>query len=149
MEMEHFCNELSMHFIQPGHLVFDLLILDPKSISLALDRLHYIDYYVMHMTKVMQKFTIMPAIQATITGRGQITLPVAIRRQLGVKPGGKIIFKIEGNGTVSVDVAPFTFQTVRASVPPLPRPLTEEVMTDVIADARTARYRRTQASTKL
>lgn len=90
----------------------------------------------------------MRAIQATITERGQITLPVAVRRQLGVEPGGKILFQIEDNGTVSVAVAPFTFQTVRASVPPLTRPLTEEVLTEVIEDARTARYLRSRASTK-
>lgn len=90
----------------------------------------------------------MRAIQATLTERGQITLPAAVRRQLGVEPGGKVLFQIEDNGTVSVAVAPFTFQTVRASVPPLARPLTEEVLTEVIEDARTTRYRRAQASTK-
>lgn len=90
----------------------------------------------------------MRAIQATITERGQITLPVAVRRQLGLEPGGKILFQIEDNGTVSVAAAAFTFQTVRASVPPLARPLTEDVLTEVIEDARTARYRRSLATAK-
>ncbi len=90
----------------------------------------------------------MRAIQATITERGQVTLPAAVRRQLGVEPGGKILFQIEDNGTVRVAVAPFTFQTVRASVPPLAHPVTDETLADVLEDARTARYRRSGASTK-
>lgn len=90
----------------------------------------------------------MRVIQASITERGQVTLPVAVRRQLGVEPGGKILFQIEDNGTVSVAVAPFTFQTVRASVPPLAHPITDEDLAEAREEARTARYRRSQTPTK-
>jgi antitoxin PrlF len=100
------------------------------------------------MLQATQGVDLMRAIQATITERGQVTLPAAVRRQLGVEPGGKILFQIEDNGTVSVAVAPFTFQTVRASVSPLDHPMSDETLAEVLEDARTARYRRSRASAK-
>ena len=41
---------------------------------------------------------------AKITMRGQITIPVGIRRRLGVKDGDKVIF-IEENGRVIIENA--------------------------------------------
>ena len=41
---------------------------------------------------------------AKITMRGQITIPVAIRKRLGVKDGDKVVF-IEENGRVIVENA--------------------------------------------
>lgn len=84
----------------------------------------------------------MRAIQASITERGQVTLPAAVRRQLGALPGGKILFQLEDDGSVTLTAPPFTFQTVRASVPPLSRPLTDEALAEALDEARTARYRR-------
>ena len=37
---------------------------------------------------------------AKITSKGQITIPVAIRRMLGVKDGDKVLFVQEGNKVV-------------------------------------------------
>jgi AbrB family looped-hinge helix DNA binding protein len=39
-----------------------------------------------------------PIISATVTSKGQITVPVEIRRFLGIKPGDKIRFKKEKTG---------------------------------------------------
>lgn len=39
-----------------------------------------------------------PSYLATITSKGQITVPVEIRRSLGVKPGDKIRFVQQENG---------------------------------------------------
>ena len=39
---------------------------------------------------------------AKISNRGQITIPVAIRRKLGVKDGDKVIF-LEENGRIFMD----------------------------------------------
>ncbi len=41
---------------------------------------------------------------AKITTRGQITIPVAIRKKLGVKDGDKVVF-IEENGHIIVENA--------------------------------------------
>jgi AbrB family looped-hinge helix DNA binding protein len=39
-----------------------------------------------------------PSFCATITSKGQITVPVEIRRTLGVKPGDKLRFEQQENG---------------------------------------------------
>ena len=36
--------------------------------------------------------------QASITGKGQITVPQQIRRALGVRPGDKLLFETDGAG---------------------------------------------------
>jgi len=41
---------------------------------------------------------------ATITTRGQITLPIAVRKKLNVREGGKVIF-LEENGRVVIENA--------------------------------------------
>lgn len=42
-------------------------------------------------------------IAATVTSKGQVTLPVAIRRLLGLKPGSRVTFIVEDDGTVHLD----------------------------------------------
>jgi len=36
--------------------------------------------------------------QATITSKGQITVPREVRRMLGVRSGDKLLFESDGNG---------------------------------------------------
>lgn len=36
--------------------------------------------------------------QARITSKGQITVPRDIRRALGVRPGDRLLFEVEGGG---------------------------------------------------
>ena len=38
--------------------------------------------------------------QATLTSKGQITLPKAIRQALGVTAGGKVSFELRGNDVI-------------------------------------------------
>ena len=40
--------------------------------------------------------------KAKITSKGQITLPAEVRKALGLKPGGKIVFFEDGNGGFTV-----------------------------------------------
>lgn len=42
----------------------------------------------------------MNAMYATITSKGQVTLPVAVRRALGLKPGQKLAVKVEDDSVV-------------------------------------------------
>lgn len=41
---------------------------------------------------------------SSITTKGQITIPVRIRKALGLKAGGKVAFQIEGNAVKLVPV---------------------------------------------
>ena len=45
-----------------------------------------------------------------MTAKGQITLPVAIRKNLGLKPGDKVGFIMDGGGIRVVNVSTMTFK---------------------------------------
>jgi antitoxin PrlF len=42
--------------------------------------------------------------EATITSKGQVTIPSLIRNRLGAKPGDKLTFSVGADGTVSLGV---------------------------------------------
>ncbi len=57
--------------------------------------------------------------QATVTSKGQVTIPVEIRRQLGLDPTGKVAFVINSSGKVELRPVEYTLETVMGSVPAL------------------------------
>lgn len=63
----------------------------------------------------------MKQIIASITQRGQVTIPAEVQRLLGIKPRDKVTFIIEDS---QVRLAPvrFTIETAYGSVKPLNRP---------------------------
>lgn len=76
----------------------------------------------------------MKEITASITQRGLVTIPVEVRRLLGITPGGKEVFVIEGS-QVRLIAPSFTLETAYGSVTPLNRPenfkrLAREAMED-------------------
>ncbi|HLZ68626.1 MAG TPA: hypothetical protein VKV26_01835 [Dehalococcoidia bacterium] len=60
----------------------------------------------------------MKEIVASVTERGQVTVPAEVRRLLGTGPHGKIIFQIDGD-QVRLKRPAFTLKTAFASVQPL------------------------------
>jgi antitoxin PrlF len=48
----------------------------------------------------------------TVTSKGQVTIPKAVRDRLGIKPGSKVDFEIAGDGRA------FLRRIGRARVPP-------------------------------
>ncbi len=54
----------------------------------------------------------------TLTERGQVTLPVEIRKRLGVKPKEKVTFEVDGD-TIRIVPSKYTVESVRGSVPAL------------------------------
>ena len=52
---------------------------------------------------------------AKITSRGQVTIPIDIRRKLGVKEGDKIIFVEDGNRIIVVNAAKIAFANMRTA----------------------------------
>ncbi len=57
---------------------------------------------------------------ATITGKGQVTIPKEIRRRLGVGTSGKVAFVVSDDGTIEIRPARYTVASVRGAVPALP-----------------------------
>ncbi len=79
---------------------------------------------------------------ASLTSRGQLTLPVAGRRALGLRPCDSVAFTIDGTD-VRLAPARFTLETVLGSIEPLPATSTDN-FDDQIHDAveeRAARIR--------
>jgi antitoxin PrlF len=60
----------------------------------------------------------MKEIVATVTERGQVTVPAEVRRLLGTGPHDKLVFVIDGE-QVSLKRPAFTLETAFASVKPL------------------------------
>ena len=63
----------------------------------------------------------MKAIVATVTQRGQVTIPAEVRRLLGLYPHSQVTFEIDGE-QVRLTSAAFTLETAYGSVKPLSRP---------------------------
>ena len=60
----------------------------------------------------------MREIIATVTSKGQVTVPAEVRRHLGIKPGATVAFVIDGD-EVRVRPPRFTLETVLGSIEPL------------------------------
>jgi antitoxin PrlF len=58
---------------------------------------------------------------STITSKGQVTVPVEIRRALGLKSQDKIVFRVVG-GKVEVGPLPMTLEEAYGSVKPRAMP---------------------------
>ena len=58
---------------------------------------------------------------ATLTQRGQVTVPVEVRRVLGIRPREKVAFTIDGD-QVCLGPATFTLESAYGSVKPLNTP---------------------------
>ena len=63
----------------------------------------------------------MRQITTTITQRGQVTIPVEVRRRLGVGPRDKVAFAIDDGG-VHLLPAPYSLESAFGSVTPMHTP---------------------------
>jgi antitoxin PrlF len=61
-------------------------------------------------------------ITATITERGQVTLPAEVRKALGLKARGKVSFRIDAAGEVTVQPAKADWRASFGAVKPISRP---------------------------
>lgn len=63
----------------------------------------------------------MKEILAAVTERGQVTIPVEVRRLLGIRTKGSIVFAVE-DGEVRLARAAFSLEEAFGSVSPKERP---------------------------
>lgn len=75
---------------------------------------------------------------STITSKGQVTVPVEIRRALGLKPQDKIIFRVI-QGKVEVEPLPMTLEEAYGSVQPLATPEDFAAIRAVVREERVAK----------
>jgi antitoxin PrlF len=74
---------------------------------------------------------------STITSKGQITLPVEIRRHLGLDTGDKLAFVVDEDGTVRVKPATFPdIDSLRGIAGCMKQPMTWNEIEEVVAEER-------------
>jgi AbrB family looped-hinge helix DNA binding protein len=76
---------------------------------------------------------------ATITSKGQITLPKEVREALGVGTGDRVEFVAEPDGAYRVTAATRDVKQLRGLVPKPPSPVTVETMKRAVARAGSKR----------
>lgn len=72
---------------------------------------------------------------ATVTSKGQVTIPVEVRRNLGLKTGSRIEFILTDAGIYQLVPVTGTVKALRGIVPRLERTVTLEEMDEAIAAA--------------
>jgi AbrB family looped-hinge helix DNA binding protein len=70
---------------------------------------------------------------ATVTAKGQITLPVEVRRRLGLKPGSKLEFVVIDDERLEAIPVSETVTSLKGMVPKPLRPLSLADMEKAIA----------------
>ncbi len=83
-----------------------------------------------------------PSYEATVTSKGQITLPKEVRQRLRLHPGGKIRFTVEDGDRIVVTRGGTRLIDLFGLLGKPPRSATLEEMDEAIRDAAVARYLR-------
>ena len=82
---------------------------------------------------------------ATITSKGQVTVPVAVRRHLGVGEHDTIAFVFEASGAVRLSVPRYpTIQSLRGVAGSLAQPLSWQEMEEVAQEEHAAEVARSR-----
>lgn len=70
---------------------------------------------------------------SSVSDKGQVTIPMEIRRALDIKPRDKVVFRLE-DGEVRIIPAEASLQASFQAVPPLRQPLTDEQMIEIAGE---------------
>lgn len=79
---------------------------------------------------------------ATITVKGQTTIPKSVRDRLHLSPGDRVEFIVQDDGTALMVPATMTLAELKASIPPPPRTLTVDEMAEAIGRRAAERSQR-------
>ena len=72
---------------------------------------------------------------ATLTSKGQVTLPKAIRRALGLEKGDQVVFRLRDDGIVELEPRKVDLMSLCGVLEPEVRGVTIEDMNEPIAEA--------------
>jgi antitoxin PrlF len=82
---------------------------------------------------------------ATLTSKGQITIPKEIRDHLGVEPGDRVNFTIGSSGDVTVESETVDVRSVRGMLKPNRRRVTLRAMENAIRRGASVAERRSSS----
>ena len=83
-----------------------------------------------------------PSFELTVSSKGQVTLPKALREHLGVERGGTLRYTLQEDGRTFVDAPKVPLQDLFGMLGKPKRRLTLEQIDEEIANAAAARFRR-------
>lgn len=78
--------------------------------------------------------------EATLSSKGQATIPKAVRERLQIKPGDRLKFFFHPDGVIILPNIPT--ERLKGSVPKLARPVSLKEIDQAIEAGATARFRR-------
>ncbi len=80
-------------------------------------------------------------VRATVTRKGQVTIPVEIRRRLGVKDGGPVEYVVADDGKIVLEPPRLpTVESLTGIAGTMKEPHTWEEIEEIIAEERAAKY---------
>lgn len=77
---------------------------------------------------------------STLTQKGQVTIPIQIRRLLGLKPKAKVAFLQKKDG-VHIAVPRYTLATIKGVVPALSQKYSEKEIREIAIESRLEKYK--------
>jgi antitoxin PrlF len=93
-------------------------------------------------TRYFAQAPTLPCYEATVTRKGQVTLPKEVRERLRVRDGGKVRFELPSDAPVVVKAAAPSIRDMFGMLGKPPRSLTLEEMDEVVRQAAVDRYLR-------
>ncbi len=78
--------------------------------------------------------------EATLSSKGQTTIPKAVRERLQIKPGDRFKFFFHPDGVIILPRIPT--KRLKGSVPGLPHPVSAKQIEKAIEEGATGRFRR-------
>jgi AbrB family looped-hinge helix DNA binding protein len=79
---------------------------------------------------------------ATVTSKGQITIPKDVRDRLKLRPGTRVRFVVESGEVASMRREIVSIKDLAGFLAPAPRTATIEEMDDAVREAAVERFRR-------
>ncbi len=75
---------------------------------------------------------------ATVTSKGQVTIPIEVRNKLGLRPGSRLAFVPTDTGGFEIHAQASSIQDLKGAVHRTSAPVTLEDMDKAIASGATA-----------
>jgi AbrB family looped-hinge helix DNA binding protein len=75
-------------------------------------------------------------LEAKVTSKGQVTLPLKLRDRLGIEPGDRVVFVEQADGTFALRVRSGTLADLRGLLAGKVEPASDKQIKDWIDEAR-------------
>jgi antitoxin PrlF len=79
-------------------------------------------------------------LEAKVTSKGQVTLPLKLRDRLGIEPGDRVVFVEQSDGSFALRVRRGTFADLRGLLAGKVEPASDKKIKDWIDEARSRTF---------